>query len=102
MQNRLTATKSDLEKLVAMKAELLPAINAMKELEKKVKESLLLMPKDHAESLKVDGVDITYRSAHARSGWDSKKLEEIGGIIPEVLEAKKETAVKENFSFKFL
>ena len=97
MSEQTTAEK--MTDLVAMKQELSPAIAKMVKLEKELKAEL--MESGDTPPI-VEGLTVTMKAGYSRAGWDSKALEELALIIPEVLECKKPTAVKATVAFKFL
>ncbi len=94
--------KSNLEKLVEMKSEVAPLIKAIRDLEKETKLALMEMSADEISKISVSGLDITPRDGYVKTTWDSKSLEELGAIIPEVLECKKVSEVKPTIAYKFL
>lgn len=85
-----------LEKYRDMNIELSPAIDAMKDLEKQIKDHIL----ETGEMADVDGVTVSIRSGYTRTSWDGKKLEGYAAAHPEVLAFAKETAVGQSVAVK--
>jgi hypothetical protein len=85
-----------LEKYRDMKLELQPAIDAMKDLEKRIKAHVL----DTGEFGDVDGVIVATRRGYTRKSWDSKALEGYGAAHPEIMQFCKVSETSPSVSIK--
>ena len=87
---------NDLERLEAMKLEVEPALQAIKDLEVSIKKRAI----DNGISETHGGVTVSYRKAYTRKGFSSKVLNELSKSIPEIEEARTETEIGETASIR--
>jgi len=71
-----------LAQLVAMRAEIAPAVEAIKTLEKEIKQEILTT----GEIPKADGAKVTVRAGGERKYWDGRALEGFAAVHPEILQ----------------
>jgi hypothetical protein len=79
-----------LEMYAEMKAELAPALETLKALEKDIKAYVL----ETGEVAEGGGLYISIRKGYARPSWDTRKLAGYAVAHPEILEFRKMTDVK--------
>ena len=86
MRGLLTPELVNLEDLLEiyrdMKADLAPAIQELKELEKTLKAHVM----ETGEGAEVDGAAISIRSGYTRTSWDGRALKGYAAAHPEILE----------------
>jgi hypothetical protein len=68
----------------------------MKELEEQIKDEIL----KHKKSFKCDYGSATFRKSYDRTSWDSKKLDGLAMLLPQILECKTVTKVEAGVSLK--
>jgi hypothetical protein len=71
-----------LEQYRDMKTELQPAIDAMRDLEKRIKTHVL----DTGEFGDVDGIIVATRRGYTRKSWNGKALEGYAAAHPEIMQ----------------
>jgi imidazole glycerol phosphate synthase subunit HisF len=82
----LSSLEVMLTDLVAMKTEAAPMLDAIKQLEKRIKQHVM----DTGEVAEVDSAKVTIRNGYTRVSWDGKALSGFAAAHPEILEFRKE------------
>lgn len=78
------------------KLEMQPSLDALKEMETKLKQRIL----EEGEDVEIDGATATIKQPYERKSWDGKKLEGYAAAHPEVLDFVKVSKVKETVAIK--
>jgi len=80
----------NLQMYAEMKAELQPALDLLKTLEKEIKAYVL----ETGEVAEVDGCAVSIRKAYTRTSWDGKALKGYAAAHPEIEQFCKATEIK--------
>ena len=88
--------ESMLNELVAMKAEAAPMLDAIKTLEKQIRQHV----SDTGEVAEVDGAVVSIRNGYTRTSWDGKALNGFAAAHPEILEFKTEKQIGPSVAIK--
>lgn len=95
--NAVNKVAEKLERLRDMKAEIMPMLNEIAQLEKEVKSDIL----DTGEIPEVDGVMVKIRNGYSRQSWDGKALQGYAAAHPEIMQFCSETNVAPSVALTF-
>lgn len=79
-----------LETYREMKAELKPALDMLKAIEKDIKKHVL----ETGEVAEVDGASVSIRKGYTRTSWDGKALTGYAAAHPEIMEFRSNKEIK--------
>ena len=101
VQQKKEASKDIREQISALTEQLLlaemPFLDKIEEIEDSIRQEVLAGEK----SVKTEYGSCTFRKAYVRKSWDTKKLEGMGVLIPEIMECQNVSEVNATVIMKF-
>ena len=88
----------NLQMYAEMKAELQPALDLLKALEKEIKAHVL----ESGEVAEVDGASVSIRNGYTRTSWDGKALTGYAAAHPEIEQFCKRSEIKPSAVIKVM